>query len=91
MYCEILDKPQHYSFLECQFGGCEINSLSYKIHKSVIEIKKDLKEWDQYSIMLHSHFERNTDLCKLDSELHGKYIDLFYKCRSYRESRAWSL
>ena len=27
------------------------DSLSYKMHKSVIEIKKDLKVWDLYSIM----------------------------------------
>lgn len=32
MFYEILDKPQHYSFLKCQFGGREINSLSYIIH-----------------------------------------------------------
>ena len=63
-YYEILDKPQHYIFFKCLFEGWELNRLSYKMHKSVIEIKKDLKVWDLYSIMLYSHFEGNIDLCK---------------------------
>ena len=68
-YYEILDKPQHYIFLKCQYGGWEINSLSCKTHKSDIEIKKDLKVRDLYSMMLYSHFEGNTDLGKQDSGL----------------------
>ena len=40
MHYETLDKPQPYGFLTCHFGGREINSLLYKVHKSVIRSKK---------------------------------------------------
>lgn len=57
------------------------DSLSYKIHKSVMKIKKKIGKYrNLYNIWLYSHFEGYTDLRNYVSDLHCKYIDLFYKC-----------
>lgn len=51
-YYEILDKPSASHLFQMPIWGMGDMHLSYKMHKSVVEIKKDLKVRDPYSIML---------------------------------------